>query len=114
EVRCAVREGNYNGDGTRGLGRRLRAPHQGGSDGDGRKERAHVTPPAAAEAPTRALRPHRTRICVSRQNGSPPPGPALQQRSRTRVVSIDRIALDLRQPGRTCRISTFHPPAQTV
>src|SRR5215831_14185436 len=35
-------------------------------------------------------------------------------RDETRVVSIDRIAFDLRQPGRTCGVSTFCPPGQTV
>src|SRR5262245_39658441 len=39
---------------------------------------------------------------------------AAETRDETRVASIDRIAFDLRQPGRTCRISTFRPPGQTV
>src|SRR5262249_24631461 len=36
------------------------------------------------------------------------------RRVMTRVASIDRVAFDLRKPGRTCRISTFRPPGQTV
>src|SRR5262249_56597102 len=48
--RPARREGHDDGDGTRGIGLRLRAPHQRCSDCDCSKELAHVTPPAATEA----------------------------------------------------------------